>query len=146
MKSPPPLGGDGLDNSPLAVKDFPCKLKGDPATFFKRDKVTTVAVGEKQELSFKGSAVHGGGSCQLALTKDLQPTQASHWQVILSIEGGCPSKDGTSPATYEWAVPEGIAPGDYVFQWSWISKLAGQSILPELRRADRHGWRQEETR
>ncbi|KAK8075369.1 hypothetical protein PG997_010032 [Apiospora hydei] len=126
MKNPPPFGGAGLDNSPLTTKDYPCKVKGDPATFFKREKVTTVAVGEKQELSFTGNAVHGGGSCQLAVTKDLVPTASSHWQVILSIEGGCPSKDGVDASTYEWSIPDAVAPGDYVFQWSWISKLAGQ--------------------
>lgn len=126
MAEPPPFGGSGLDNSPLTGKDFPCKVKGDPKTFFKREKVTTVAVGEKHPLSFKGSAVHGGGSCQLAVTKDLEPTASSHWQVILSIHGGCPSTDGKGPSTYEWSIPEQVAPGDYVFQWSWISKMAGQ--------------------
>lgn len=126
MAEPPPFGGADLDNSPLTGANFPCKVKGDPKAFFKRYKVTTVAVGEKHPLSFKGSAVHGGGSCQLAVTKDLEPTAGSHWQVILSIHGGCPSTDGQGPSTYEWSVPAQVAPGDYVFQWSWISKMAGQ--------------------
>ncbi len=68
----------------------------------------------------------GGGSCQLAITSDKHPSASSTWQVIQSIEGGCPSKDGTNPSTYDYQIPAGVAPGDYVFAWTWISKLAGQ--------------------
>ncbi|KAI2468601.1 lytic polysaccharide monooxygenase [Annulohypoxylon bovei var. microspora] len=127
MQNPKPFGGPDLDNSPLTSSNFPCKLKGDPATFYKADGIdNTVAVGETQTLSFKGSAVHGGGSCQLAITKDLQPSASTSWQVIQSIEGGCPSKSGQGADTYDWKIPEGVAPGKYVFTWTWISKLAGQ--------------------
>ncbi|KAK7750956.1 hypothetical protein SLS62_007089 [Diatrype stigma] len=127
MKTPKPFGGADLDNSPLTSSNFPCKVKGDPATFYKRDGIeTTVAVGDTSTLSFTGSAVHGGGSCQLALTKDLAPSASSSWQVILSLEGGCPSKSGQGADTYDFKIPDGIAPGQYVFSWSWISKLAGQ--------------------
>ncbi|KAI1803112.1 hypothetical protein F4811DRAFT_526605 [Daldinia bambusicola] len=127
MQTPKPFGGPDLDNSPLTSGNFPCKLKGDPATFYSADGLdNTMAVGETQSLSFKGSAVHGGGSCQLAITKDLQPSASTSWQVILSIEGGCPSKSGQGPDTYDFKIPDGVAPGKYVFAWTWISKLAGQ--------------------
>ena len=127
MATPKPFGGDALDNSPLTSANYPCKLQGNPEKFYGREGLeTTVEVGEKQTLSFKGSAVHGGGSCQLAITKDLQPSVSSSWQVILSIEGGCPSKDGQGPSTYDFTIPDSVAAGQYVFQWSWISKLAGQ--------------------
>ncbi|KAF3063814.1 putative dna-directed rna polymerase protein [Daldinia childiae] len=127
MQTPKPFGGPDLDNSPLTAGNFPCKLKGDPATFYSTSGLdNTMAVGESQSLSFKGSAVHGGGSCQLAITKDLQPSASTSWQVILSIEGGCPSKSGQGPDTYDFKIPDGVAPGKYVFAWTWISKLAGQ--------------------
>lgn len=127
MQTPKPFGGPDLDNSPLTAGNFPCKLKGDPATFYSTSGLdNTMAVGESQSLSFKGSAVHGGGSCQLAITKDLQPSVSTSWQVILSIEGGCPSKSGQGPDTYDFKIPDGVAPGKYVFAWTWISKLAGQ--------------------
>lgn len=58
------------------------------------------------------------------MTKDLQPTASSTWQVILSIQGGCPGVDG--PATFDFKIPSEVAPGEYVFAWTWISKLAGQ--------------------
>ncbi|KAI2623917.1 hypothetical protein GGS26DRAFT_600288 [Hypomontagnella submonticulosa] len=127
MQSPKPFGGPDLDNSPLTSSNYPCKLKGDPATFYKSDGLdNTMVVGESQTLSFKGSAVHGGGSCQLAITKDLQPSASTSWEVILSIEGGCPSKSGQGADTYDFKIPDGVAPGNYVFAWTWISKLAGQ--------------------
>ncbi|KAL7626153.1 hypothetical protein AAE478_002923 [Parahypoxylon ruwenzoriense] len=127
MQNPKPFGGPDLDNSPLTSSNYPCKLKGDPASFYKKDGLdNTMAVGESQTLSFKGSAVHGGGSCQLAITSDPQPSASTSWQVILSIEGGCPSKSGQGADTYDWKIPEGVMPGDYVFAWTWISKLAGQ--------------------
>ncbi|KAI1477868.1 hypothetical protein F4774DRAFT_427036 [Daldinia eschscholtzii] len=127
MQNPKPFGGPDLDNSPLTSGNFPCKLKGDPATFYSTDGLdNTMTVGETQSLSFKGSAVHGGGSCQLAITKDLQPSASTSWQVILSIEGGCPSKSGQGADTYDFKIPDGVAPGKYVFAWTWISKLAGQ--------------------
>lgn len=127
MKTPAPFGGASLDNSPL-TNNFPCKVTGDAAAFFDRSttKPTAMGVGETQTLSFKGSAVHGGGSCQLAVTADKVPSKASKWQVILSLEGGCPSKDGSGPSEYDFKIPDQVQPGEYVFAWTWISKLAGQ--------------------
>jgi hypothetical protein len=124
MKSPPPFGNP--DNGPLGAANFPCKLQGDPATFYSGVEATEMAVGTDQTLSFSGSAVHGGGSCQLAITSDTAPTASSQWQVILSIIGGCPSVDGSGPSEYTFQIPDTVAPGDYTFAWTWISKLAGQ--------------------
>ncbi|KAI1758981.1 hypothetical protein GGR53DRAFT_524226 [Hypoxylon sp. FL1150] len=126
MQHPKPFGGPDLDNSPLTSGNYPCKLKGDPATFYKDDLGNTIAIGETQQVSFKGSATHGGGSCQLAVTDDLQPSVSTSWKVIQSIEGGCPTKEGSDPSTYDFTIPDGIAPGKYVFAWTWVSKLAGQ--------------------
>lgn len=130
MVSPKPFApaDKGLDRDPLTAGQFPCRPIGDSATWFDRTRTppNTMAVGSTQTLSFDGTAVHGGGSCQLALTKDLVPSASSSWQVILSVEGGCPAKDGVSLSTYDFTVPEGITPGEYVFSWSWMSKLAGQ--------------------
>lgn len=112
MKTPKPFGGASLNNSPLTSSDFPCKLQGDPATFYSTEGLdNTMAVGETQSLSFTGSAVHGGGSCQLAITKDLAPSASTSWQVILSIEGGCPSKSGQGPDTYDFTIPDSVAAG-----------------------------------
>ncbi|KAI8632431.1 hypothetical protein F5Y19DRAFT_363899 [Xylariaceae sp. FL1651] len=130
MKTPAPFGSVGpnkIDNSPLTGSNYPCKVTSDPASFYSKDGLdNTMAIGEPQTLSFIGSAVHGGGSCQLALTKDPQPSASTSWQVILSIEGGCPSKNGQGADEYQFTIPDGVAPGDYVFAWTWVSKLSGQ--------------------
>ncbi|KAG8169491.1 hypothetical protein KVR01_000236 [Diaporthe batatas] len=127
MATPKPYGNP--DNSPLTSNNYPCKVTSDPATFYKTDGIidqNSMVAGEKQSLSFSGSAVHGGGSCQLAITSDMQPSANTSWRVLLSIESGCPSKDGSGPSTYDWTLPADLAPGHYSFAWTWISKLAGQ--------------------
>lgn len=127
MANPVPYGYQTIDNSPLTGSNYPCKVTSDPATFYSLDGIdNTYAAGSSQSLSFKGSAVHGGGSCQLALTNDMQPSASTDWRVILSIESGCPTTDGTTAGTYNWTVPADLAPGQYSFAWTWISKLAGQ--------------------
>ena len=128
LASPVPFGDP--TTSPLSSdgSNFPCQITGDAATFYGSTSDSannTMAIGATQTLSFHGSAVHGGGSCQLALTSDLAPTSSSVWQVILSIEGGCPSTDGNGPSTYDYTIPSSITAGKYVFAWTWISKLSG---------------------
>ncbi|KAJ3562606.1 hypothetical protein NPX13_g8508 [Xylaria arbuscula] len=128
MKSPAPFGSvdKSLTTSPLSANQFPCQVGSDPAKFYSKQGLDNkMVIGEKQTISFEGSAVHGGGSCQLALTDDPQPSASTSWKVIMSIEGGCPSKSGTGVDTYDFTIPDTITPGDYVFTWTWISKLSG---------------------
>jgi hypothetical protein len=133
MKTPKPWGNP--NNSPLAAdgSDFPCK--GIPAD---RSSVQNVmAIGEPQTLSFTGSAVHGGGSCQVSLTTDLNPTASSKWMVIKSIEGGCPASvsgnlpadpNGSGASTFQYTIPDGIAPGEYTIAWTWHNKIGNREM------------------
>lgn len=130
MKSPVPFGSVGsnkvLTSSPLTSANYPCQVGSNPATFYSKEGIDNkMEIGKPQTISFNGEAVHGGGSCQLALTKDPQPSPSTSWQVILSIEGGCPSKTGSGVDEYDFTIPDVIQPGDYVFAWTWISKLSG---------------------
>ena len=120
MKSPVPYGLSSLNNSPLAAdgSDFPCKQR--PGVYDLEGAENILTIGEPNTLSFKGSAVHGGGSCQVSLTTDLQPTNNSKWMVIKSIEGGCPASvpgnlptdpNGDGASTFQYTIPEGIRPG-----------------------------------
>ena len=88
MASPPPYGSP--DNSPLNAdgSNFPCKATSNTGA-----TITNMAIDSPQTLSFKGEAVHGGGSCQVSLTTDNPATKNSRWMVIHSIEGGCPAKN-----------------------------------------------------
>ncbi|RYP08414.1 hypothetical protein DL764_001902 [Monosporascus ibericus] len=111
--------------------NFPCKKPADQTLVVDGNR-TVMAVGEPQTLSFSGKAVHGGGSCQLSLPRDLQPTPDSSWIVIHSIEGGCPARNkrgnlnGPNVDVYGFAIPDTVAPGDYSFAWTWLNRIGGQ--------------------
>lgn len=56
MATPKPYGNP--DNSPLTSSNYPCKLSGDPATFYKTDGLidsNTMVAGENSTLSFSVS-------------------------------------------------------------------------------------------
>ncbi|KAK5340359.1 hypothetical protein LTR98_003481 [Exophiala xenobiotica] len=137
MKSPVPYGKSTLNNSPLNGdgSDFPCKQRS--GVYDAEGASNVAAIGDPQTLSFIGQATHGGGSCQVSLTTDLQPTINSKWSVILSIEGGCPTSqsgniggdpNGSGSSTFQYTVPEGIAPGEYTLAWSWINKVGNREF------------------
>lgn len=124
MKSPVPYSVDKLDNSPITKAQYPCKSQNG----FTVSTMNTMAVGEKQTLKLSGSAVHGGGSCQLSVSLDTEPTANSVFKVIKSMEGGCPGTDGEAES-YDFELPSSIPNGKATFAWTWNSKLSG---LPEL--------------
>jgi hypothetical protein len=66
-------------------RDFPCKQRS--GVYDPEGASNVIAIDEPQALSFIGIAVHRGGSCQVSLTTDQQPTKNSKWMVIHSIEG-----------------------------------------------------------
>ncbi|KAK5636317.1 hypothetical protein RRF57_012029 [Xylaria bambusicola] len=113
--------------------DFPCRIPPGQSYIIEGEP-TEMVVGEDQELSFTGSAVHGGGSCQLALSRGF-PTKDSPWMVIHSIEGGCPARnqkgnlDGANQDKYSFKIPESslIEPGtNWTLAWTWVSRIGGQ--------------------
>lgn len=117
-----PLNPDG--------SDYPCKVKQGDA-FRINGTATEMAIGEEQKVSFAGWAVHGGGSCQLALTEGFAPTRDTTWKVIHSIEGGCPKAnvtgnlaEGEDPDTYTFTIPDDFEPGNYTFAWTWVNRIA----------------------
>ena len=137
MSNPVPYGKSTLTNSPLLAdgSDFPCKQRS--GVYDAEGAQNNIAIGQPQTLSFIGSAVHGGGSCQVSLTSDLQPSKNSQWMVIHSIEGNCPSNvtgnlddnpAGTGAAVFQYTVPEGVAPGQYTIAWSWVNKIGNREF------------------
>ncbi|OLN97101.1 hypothetical protein CCHL11_02186 [Colletotrichum chlorophyti] len=112
-------------------EDFPCKVPPG-ASYEVEGSPTVITIGETFEASFKGQAVHGGGSCQFALSTDKNPTKESRWMVIHSIEGGCPARnqkgnlEGPNEDKYPFQIPASIAPGEYVFAWIWLARVGGQ--------------------
>ncbi|CAF9911433.1 MAG: hypothetical protein GOMPHAMPRED_007405 [Gomphillus americanus] len=140
MVTPTPYGVSDLNNSPLAAdgSDFPCKQRG-ANTYNGNGASNEWPIGSTQTLSFKGSAVHGGGSCQVSLTTDKTPTKDSHFFVVHSIVGGCPSNttnggnlppnpDGTSANKYTFTVPDGVTPGEYTMAWTWFNRIGNREM------------------
>ncbi|KAF2422881.1 hypothetical protein EJ08DRAFT_672711 [Tothia fuscella] len=87
-----PHGFPGLDpviNGPLGLQfAFPCQYG--PNAKYDFSNATQVAAGQKTLLSLIGSAVHGGGSCQVAIAKK-PSSDPKDWKVIQTMIGGCPS-------------------------------------------------------
>ncbi|KAL8673200.1 MAG: hypothetical protein Q9168_002352 [Polycauliona sp. 1 TL-2023] len=137
MTTPAPYTANGdLDNSPLEIdgSNFPCKMTSGQYT--PPTTKNTMAIGATQTLQLMGGATHGGGSCQISLTKDPKPSKNTKWMVIHSEEGGCPSNApgnkgevATAPLEgFQYKIPQGIAPGDYTFAWTWFNKLGNQEM------------------
>jgi hypothetical protein len=95
--------------SPLNVdgSNFPCKgYQND------RPIQTTVSytAGSTYNMTLAGSAMHGGGSCQLSLSYDNGAT----FRVIKSMIGGCPLT-----TTYDFTIPSYAPAGVALFAWTW---------------------------
>ncbi|PHH60654.1 hypothetical protein CDD81_1375 [Ophiocordyceps australis] len=138
MTNPAPYGESSLTNGPLAAdgSDFPCKQRSN--VYDAEGASNVYKQGSSQQLTFKGSAVHGGGSCQLSVTKDLKPTKSSVWKVIKSIEGGCPAKGqvgnmaggagAANPYKYDFEIPQELAAGNYTLAWTWFNRVGNREM------------------
>ena len=123
MANPIPFSVNSITNAPITAAQYPCQSNAG----FTISQMNNMKVGDTQSLSFKGSAVHGGGSCQLSITTDKVPTANSKFKVIMSMEGGCPGIDG--PKDFSFKIPDSIPNGQVTLAWTWFSRLSGG---PEL--------------
>jgi len=82
--------------------------------------VTTWSAGGTYNYTVQGSAVHGGGSCQLAMSYDFGKT----WQVIYSIIGGCMVEGLTT----EFVLPKDAPTGEAVFTWNWFNRIGNREM------------------
>ncbi|KAK3716337.1 hypothetical protein LTR37_006487 [Vermiconidia calcicola] len=132
MKHPVPYGVDTLDNSPLhdaklgsGESDYPCKQR--PGVY-DITKMNNMAVGEPQLLDFEGTASHGGGTCQIAVTLDKEPDHTSQFKIIQVFEGGCPtSSDGTTES-FTFSIPKGFPNGQATLAWSWYNMMGNREM------------------
>lgn len=141
MNYPTPFGVDTLNSSPLGPADFPCKQRNG---VYAVDTMNQWNAGETQKVSFNGTAVHGGGSCQFSITTDPEPTENSQWKVIQSVIGGCPTAgtDGNypepagganptkhrNPDEFPVTMPADIPEGRYTFAWTWMNKVGNREF------------------
>lgn len=136
ISSPVPFGASTLNSSPLDASgsDFPCKLR---QGVYDITQMNNIAVGVPQELSFIGGATHGGGSCQVSVTLDKEPTPNSKWKVVHSIIGGCPSDvEGNASGDpqfrgtkkFKFTLPTGMPNGQYTLAWTWLNKIGNREF------------------
>ncbi|TGO28275.1 hypothetical protein BPAE_0030g00140 [Botrytis paeoniae] len=137
MTSPVPYGVNTLNNSPLEASgsDFPCKQRDG---VYEITTQNTMELGGSYDLAFKGSAVHGGGSCQVSITYDETPSASSTFKVIHSIIGGCPmknvvgnngdNKDTIDPDTYNFTIPSTLPAGKATLAWTWFNKVGNREM------------------
>ncbi|GME49720.1 hypothetical protein GTA08_BOTSDO09030 [Neofusicoccum parvum] len=139
LKHPVPFDQTQLkqDRSPLESTQYPCKFQTYSIT-----ERTKLAVGSSYTMDFypgddaevaeigstTGAAVHDGGSCQLSITLDKEPTAKSVFKVFHSIEGGCPGLNNQA-ATFQYSLPASIPNGDVTFAWTWFPV---SSQIPEM--------------
>jgi len=136
ITSPVPYGQSSLTNSPLENdgSDFPCKQR---SGVYDISSMNNIPVGVPQTLAFKGGATHGGGSCQISVTLDKEPTKDSEWKVIHTILGGCPndadgnaagSSGNTDNPTFQYSMPKGMPNGQYTLAWTWFNKIGNREM------------------
>ncbi|QUC23488.1 uncharacterized protein UV8b_07729 [Ustilaginoidea virens] len=130
MAYPPPLRSkhnphsaavDYSMSSPLLAdgSNFPCKGYqadlGSPAG----RPTAAWSPGGTYNLTLEGTAVHAGGSCQVALSYD----RGASWAVLRSFVGGCP----LTP-TWSFELPPDAPAGEALFAWSWFNKLGNREM------------------
>ena len=136
LESPVPYGRSTLNNSPLEASglDFPCKLR---AGVYEVTTMNNWKAGQAESVRFRGSAVHGGGSCQFSITTDQQPNKSSRWKVVHSVVGGCPAAadgnllggaDAEVADSFQVRLPPQIPDGQYTFAWTWFNRKGDREM------------------
>ncbi|KAL7422423.1 hypothetical protein Q5752_003071 [Cryptotrichosporon argae] len=106
--------------SPLVSSGtYPCKgyINNPASDMF---STATWTAGSTYNYTIVGTATHGGGSCQLAMSYD----DGATWNVILSLVGGC-LVDGM---TQEFTLPAEAPSGDALFAWNWFNREGNREM------------------
>ncbi|KAI5476929.1 endoglucanase [Pseudohyphozyma bogoriensis] len=105
-----PLNADG--------SNYPCKGYNTAANIAALNSVATLEAGSTLTTNFSGTATHGGGSCQFALSYDGGETFA----VIHSVMAGCPLA-----TEYEVPIPsDAPTMNKALFAWTWYNKIGNR--------------------
>lgn len=139
MASPVRATTPAATNGPLEAdgSNYPCQLTSGQTL---AGESTSMALGSDQPLNFIGESVHGGGSCQVSITYDENPTKDSVWKTVTSIEGGCPAQNAEGnlgadtsatapvPFDYNFTIPDNIPSGKAVVAWTWFNKVGNREM------------------
>ncbi|KAH0348557.1 hypothetical protein KCU83_g6103, partial [Aureobasidium melanogenum] len=156
MNTPTPYGFSTLQTSPLNGEgyNFPCQSGSRTNAFDATGVYNPMKVGQDNDLKFTGTAVHGGGSCQLSVTYEYPPpADKSKWKVIHSYIGSCPANaqgniaetgsdvDGRPTGSqctgdnqseclkdFKFQIPEGMKNGNATLAWTWFNKIGNREM------------------
>jgi hypothetical protein len=132
LLEPVPFGYGHPDRAPLSDSgsNFPCQVGAGGSYIV--NQMNKWTVGSKVTLGIEpNSATHGGGSCQVSVTKDKEPTPQSVWKVIHSIEGGCPqNKVGNEvpKGNFTFTIPPEVPNGRLTMAWTWFNKSGNREM------------------
>ncbi|KAG0645763.1 Endochitinase A [Hyphodiscus hymeniophilus] len=116
---------DFTPTAPLSgAAQFPCKGYQSDIGTPQGKAVADWNAGTQYNFTVLGSAVHGGGSCEAALSYDKGVT----WKVIHTYLGSCPLKDGQS---FDFTIPsDAPATGTdgTIFAWLWYNVIGNREI------------------
>ena len=124
MAFPVPFDAANLDTSPLQASgaDFPCKKSS-----YKVTAMNKIPVNEAVLLDFKGTAIHNGGTCQISISLDKEPTKDSVFKVIQTFEGGCPTAEGAGGLTFN--IPKEFPTTEHAtLAWTWFNFLGNREM------------------
>lgn len=136
LATPVRLTEPSATNGPISYSNFPCQATA--AAY--AGPTSTMTLGSDQPLAFEGQSVHGGGSCQISITYDKNPTRDSVWKVVKSFEGGCPARNtegnigadnsatAADPYTYNFTIPDNIPSGSGTLAWTWLNKVGNREF------------------
>jgi len=115
-----PLNPDG--------SDYPCF-----GTANTDGPIPTYEAGTSQNFELGGSAVHGGGSCQISITYDLPVHKGSKFYVLKSFHGDCPIKaESNLPAEdsfiLNYEIPADLPGGDAAVAWTWFNRIGNREM------------------
>ncbi|KAI5799306.1 hypothetical protein DFH27DRAFT_514922 [Peziza echinospora] len=126
---------EGKEQNPLDANgaNYPCFYTSGGS-----GKQITWDAGTRREINLRGSAVHGGGSCQVSIAYPKGGLNAGTvFKVLQSYEGACPagSTTGNLPDDIEHVIPalsfnlpKDIPSGDAVIAWTWFNKIGNREM------------------
>jgi hypothetical protein len=154
ISEPVPIQGNAIKD-PLdpSGSNFPCHGAALPTSGGQK-----IAAGETFPLKFDmgggfNNAVHGGGSCQLAILSDTtNAADPASWNVIYSIEGGCPSNtkgnlvtpfeactsadEGDCMHSWDIPMPKGVKSGNAILSWTWFNTIGNREMYQNCANVD----------
>jgi hypothetical protein len=110
--------------SPLAAdgSQFPCRKSSLQQPGVSLNSVATLTAGESSQITLQGTAIHGGGSCQISLSFDNGDT----FKVVKSFIGGCPPSVG--PVDLHYTLPDYVPAGEALLAWTWLNAIGNREF------------------